>query len=347
MTTSRDLLTTALDGGTPGRTPYSFYSWIMDRREERDKKDAWENVLDRGLSMSHHCSTVRHVEHGVENGTEEKRDGKDVYTIFTKECPAGKLRRMLRNGWHHEDWIKGPEDYRVRRWMIEHTELVAQYGEFEKAEAFVGNRGVSIVTGSRTPAMSINVDWAGTQRFCMDVALEVPELFELYEAQRKLFLEETRLIAAGPGRFVKWFENLTIAMIGPRRYTDLLVSVYDQAVPLLEKAGKRVMVHYDGALRCIADRIAKAPFHMVESLTEAPEGDMDYRECRTAWPDKVLYANINVGLYQRPEAELRRAVAEKRERAGKRAFAFEISEDLPRGWERSIPVVLETLEEIG
>ncbi len=346
MSTPRELLETALEGDTPERTPYSIYSWMMDRESEKGK-DAWRRVLDQGLALCHHCGTVSHVEHGVTNTTTEERDGKDVYTIYTKECPAGTLRMLRKNGWHHEDWVKTPQDYRTRQWMIEHTELVPVYEEFEKAREFAGDNGVPVVCGSRTPAMSINVDWAGTERFCMDVALEVPELFDLFDAQKRLFLQETELIARGPGRFIKWFENLTISMLGPDRYRDLLVSVYNEAVPLLEAGGKRVMVHYDGALRVIADQIAAAPFHMVESVTEAPEGNMTYRECREAWPDKVLWANLNVELYYEPKETLRRAVIEKRERAGKRGFAFEISEDLPRGWEESIPVVLQTLEELG
>ena len=346
MPTLREDLTTALEGGMPERTPYSFYSWMANRETEKGKA-AWQDVIDRGLALCHHCSTVRHIEHGVTDETHEETRDSDTYTIRTKSCPAGTLRMVRKNGWHHEDWIKTPEDYTVRKWMIENTELVTQYDEYHKAADFVGDNGVVVVTGSRTPAMSINVDWAGTERFCQDVALEVAEMGTLYEAQKKLFLEETRLLAAGPGQFVKWFENLTIAMIGPARYRDLLVSVYNDAVPALEASGKRVMVHYDGALRVIADQIATAPFHIVESLTEPPEGDMDYQECREAWPDKVLWANINVDTYHRPDEEIKETVRGMRERAGKRGLAFELSEDLPAGWEHTIPVVLETLEELG
>ena len=107
-----------------------------------------------------------------------------------------------------------------------------------------------------------------------------------------------------------------------------------------------MMVHYDGALSAIKDQIARAPFHIIESLTEAPEGDMSYDQCRAAWPDKVFWGNINVALYYEPEDVLRQAVIDKRRRAGKRAFAFEISEDMPSNWETSIPVVLDTLNSL-
>jgi hypothetical protein len=106
------------------------------------------------------------------------------------------------------------------------------------------------------------------------------------------------------------------------------------------------MVHYDGALTPIKEHIARAPFQIIESLTEPPEGDMLYDTCRAAWPEKAFWGNLNIECYALPEAQLREAVIAKRERAGKRGFAFEISEDLPAQWETAIPVVLQTLAEL-
>jgi hypothetical protein len=104
---------------------------------------------------------------------------------------------------------------------------------------------------------------------------------------------------------------------------------------------------YDGDLRIMADQIAEASFHIVDSLTEHPEGERMYDECRQMWPDEVLWGNINLDLYSLPAEELRKAVIAKRERAGKRGFAFEISENLPENWKESTPVVLEVVEELG
>jgi hypothetical protein len=118
-------------------------------------------------------------------------------------------------------------------------------------------------------------------------------------------------------------------------------------MPQLIAAGKRYFVHYDGQLSAISDQIAAAPFTGIESLTEPPEGDMDYAACRAAWPDKVFWGNINISDYYLPKEQLMESVAGKRDRAGKRGFAFEISEDLPLNWKDSIPVVLETLDMIG
>lgn len=343
MTTTRERLTTALNGGTPDITPLSFYSWMTDDF----LTDAWKRLYDQGLGICHHCRIVDEVMHGVtETQKTETRDG-GTYVIDTRETPIGSIRQVHRDGWCIEHWLKSPSDYRVMTWITENTELMPRYEVFEEGEAHVGDWGVAVVLAARTPAMTINVDWAGTERFCLDLAMEVPELFELYQARKQLFLQQTALVARGPGRFVKWLENLTISMLGPQRYRDLLVSVYEECVPMLEAAGKRVMVHYDGALEVIADDIAAAPFHIIESLTEPPEGDMRYDACRTAWPDKGFWANINVDHYYEPEDQLRQAVLQKRQRAGKKALAFEISEDLPTNWTESIPVVLDALQTLG
>ncbi len=337
--TTRDNLTAALEGGTPDTTPLTAYSWMFADLQA----PALRRVVGMGLGFCHHCWTVRHLEHGVEDRHETRTEGGDRYDIHTRVTPVGSIRQVHRNGWHHEYFLKQPEDYRVMRWIVEHTEIAPNYDAFAIADAEVGDAGLPVVCGMRSPMMSINVDWAGAEQFCTDVALEVPELFELYEARRKLFMEEARLIAAGPGRHVKWLENLTIRTLGKRRYARHMLPVYEEAAAIMDAGGKRTMVHYDGELSVIADEVRRAPFHCVESLTEPPEGDLTLDECRRAWPEKVFWVNINVAHYALPPEQLRDTVLALRDRAGKRALAFEISEDLPANWETAVPVVLEAL----
>ena len=355
--TPHQSLIAALEGEVPEITPLTIYDWNMgavtsEELAEKMQQPTWRRLLQQGLTVRCHCPVVKAVEHGVEyHVVEEEVDGA-VRRREIKATPIGKIEKVTRNGWHYEDWIKSPADYKTQQWIIEHTELIPDYEAFARAEQVVGDQGVIVLAGSgnwqhRSPAMCINVDLAGTERFCMDLAMDLPELRQLYAALRRLFLEEQHLIAAGPGRYVAWFENLTSAMLGPQRYRELLVSVYEEAVPIQTSGNKRVMVHYDGQLKAIADQIATAPYAIIDSLTEPPEGDMTYDECRRHWPALVFWANINVDLYYHPADELREAVIAKRERAGKKGLAFEVSEDLPTTWEKSIPVVLNTLQELG
>jgi hypothetical protein len=337
----RQLLTDALMGRTPEKTPFSIYNWMLDLHSPD-----WSRLLDLGLGICRHCGVARTTEHGVTVRRERQTiEGKQCDILY-KETPVGTVRQMHTNGWQTEYFIKGPADYKIMQWIVEHTELEADYSEFHAAREETGEQGIEIALVSRTPAMGVNLDWAGTEKFCLDLIMEVPELFDLIAARKKPFMEEIRIAARAPCAYVKSFENLTVSMLGPSWYEKLLLPAYREIMPVFEAAGKRYFVHYDGALSAIADLIAGAPFSGIESLTEPPEGDMYYDACRKAWPGKVFWANINVSDYYLPREQLMRSVAAKRERAGKQGLAFEISEDLPSNWKESIPTVLEALETI-
>lgn len=337
---ARDDLIKVLNGDEPDTTPLSIYSSLMPDADVTP-------LIEKGLLLTPHVEMVKIVDRGVEKQTVERRENGHVCVRQRLTTPVGAVEQEWTDSWRSEHLVKEPHDYKVLQWIVEHWELQPNYEEFFAQEKQVGERGLVIGTAGRTPAQKINVDWAGTEKFCLDIGSEVTELFDLYEALKRQFIVTTRMIAEGPGRFIKLWENLTVSMFGPQRYRKLLAPIYEICAPILEHSGKRLMVHYDGALSPISGDIAAAPFHMVESLTEPPEGDMTYDECRAAWPDKALWCNINVALYSLPPEQFRREVIGKRMRAGKRGVAFEISEDLPKNWREAIPVALEALRSCG
>ncbi len=88
-----------------------------------------------------------------------------------------------------------------------------------------------------------------------------------------------------------------------------------------------------------------APIDHIESFTEPPEGDRTLAECRAAWPQKGIWSNINVGLFDLPPDQLRAEIRRKVDQgaADGRRLALEISEDLPVNWQQGIPAILEEL----
>jgi hypothetical protein len=144
-------------------------------------------------------------------------------------------------------------------------------------------------------------------------------------------------------------ENFTCDALGPARYEEYLLPVYEACFPLLRQAGKIVGSHYDGSTSHCREQIARAPIDLIESLTPPPEGDHTLAEARQAWPDKLFWSNINVGLYDLPRDDLTRVVAQLAHEAAPdgRRLAFEISEACPDNWRESVMIVLDALREIG
>jgi hypothetical protein len=346
--TTREQILTVLEGGVPDKIPYMMYDGMMDGKwnglPQGKDLEPWLPLLDSGLGVKQHCNIFKKVEHGAKRTYEKKTSGADICEINRIETPVGILESRRVNGWHDGKWIHDENDYQVMKWLVENTEIVPNYERYEEFEGKIGNYGVTVTEAFRTPMQTINIDIAGTERFCMDFGMEIPGLFELHEAIKKQFMAIIAVLAKCRSPYVKVLENPMMSMLGPEYYRKWLLPVYHEMVEKLPD--KRVMMHFDSELSCVKDLVASSPFHMIESLTEPPEGDMMYDDCRQAWPDKVLLCNINVGLYSLPPEKLRDAVLAKFARAGKRGMAFEISEDLPVNWQESIPIVLETLNEI-
>jgi len=72
---------------------------------------------------------------------------------------------------------------------------------------------------------------------------------------------------------------------------------------------------------------------------------MTYEEARLIWPDKTFLANINLSDYNLEPQDLRKKIHEFIRQASPDGLNlwFQISEDLPTNWEKSIPVVLDAL----
>jgi hypothetical protein len=251
------------------------------------------------------------------------------------------------DGWRQKFLLETPEDYAVMTYVVRHTRISPAYNAFLAQEKAILPYGVALNFAGRTPLQTVLVDYAGLENFAYHLFDLESEVMELYEALLESFRRVVELVAEGPGRFVSILENFTAETLGPKRYKQLLLPVYQEFFPVLQSTGKIVGTHYDGKLASCKELVAKAPIDLIESLTPPPEGDMTLAECRAAWPDKLFWSNVNVACYELPPKELKALVLERVEQAAPdgKGLAFEISEQYPANWKESVPVVLSALKE--
>lgn len=334
----------ALAGEPVTHPVYAVYDWFVQNRPSVD----WESLFGLGLGQINHADLVR-VEHPnfevVETSVEQ--DGlvrRDVRLI----TDTGELREWYLGEWKQGHFIKTPEDYRIMSRALADVHVVADASAFLRSEADLGDRGITVgqIHGlgmGRTPLMVLQIDWVGLERFSLDLASGLPEMMALLEQMNAIKLDEIRQAAKTPAAQVKLWENLSVETLGPVHYRRHLVPMYRQIVDILNGAGKRLLVHYDGQLRVIADDVAGLGFDGIDSFTEPPEGDMTAAEARAVWPDAFLWLHPNLGWYDLPQAELAGRVRRLVREAGPRRFCLMISEDVPASWRTSVPVVLEAL----
>jgi hypothetical protein len=332
-------------GEQPDRIPYTIYQneWRHTAADPR-----WQPLYEKGLGVTWHVHTVHEQwADEVEMKDDTWTDGGQKYERRTIKTPVGELHDLHVDDWQRKYCLETAADYRVMTYVARHTTVQPVFEAYEEKARQIGPYGVPLVAMGRTPLQSILVDFVGLENFAYHLADLHDELMELYAALLDVLRRKVALAAEGPGRFVSVLENFTADSLGPVRYRQLLLPVYQELFPILQSAGKIVGTHYDGQLSACKKLIAQAPIDLIESLTPMPEGDMSLAEARLAWPDKLFWSNVNVALYYLPPEELKQVVWQRIGEAAPdgRRLAFEVSEQYPDNWFESVGTVLDALEE--
>jgi len=342
--TTRERIESFWSGERPDQIPYTIY-WNEWRHTATDP--AWLPMYEDGLGVTWYLRSFETRRHDVEVVDESYEEDGVPMRRQIRRTPLGEIHAIRERGWDKKFFLETPADYRVMTYVVEHTEVVPCYDAYLATAASLPPWGIAIPELWRTPLQQILVDFAGLENFCWQLADYGEEVRRLYAALLRNFRQVVEIVARGPGRYLSNLENFTAETLGPRRFEEFLLPVYEECFPVLHEAGKLIGCHYDGRLASCRKQIARAPIDLVESLTPPPEGDLTLAEARAAWPDKLFWSNLNVGCYELPPAELRALVLERVAEAAPdgRKLAFEVSEQYPANWRDSMPVVLEALKE--
>lgn len=334
-------------GEKPDVIPYTIYQ--NEWRHTQNDPD-WIPLFEQGLGVTWHLSSYD-TEYlgGIEiedktvcqNGVQIRRQ--------TWKTPVGEIFQTWENGWHKRYLLHNENDYRVMTYIVKHTQMKPAYEAFNNKKEQILPYGVALDNIGRTPFQTVLVDFVGAEEFSYHLYDYDAEFRELYDALLEQFRRRIELAASGPGRFISILENFTAETVGPQRYKEFFMPVYNEVMPVLHQAGKVAGCHYDGRTACCKELIAQAPFDLIESLTEPNEGDQTLAACRAVWAEKLFWSNIRVSDYQLPPDQLAEKVASMVKAASPdgRRLAFEISEIWPANWKTSVPVVLDTLRQLA
>jgi hypothetical protein len=345
MMNIRERLEAFWSGERPDVIPFTIYQneW---RHTQHDP--TWQLLYEKGLGVTWHLSSTREVwaEDIVQHEKTFIQNGKTL-SKRTISTPVGKIYELYEDDWRQKHYLETKQDYVVMTYIVRHTQIVPAFREYMRKEQEISPYGVALAFIGRTPNQVILVDLVGLEKYAYHLFDLKAEITELYEALLNNFRKKVELVAEGPGKFVSVLENFTAETLGPHRFKELLLPVYEECFPILQQAGKIVGTHYDGQLASCKDLIAQVPIDLIESLTPPPEGDLTLAEARAAWPDKLIWSNINVTCYDLSPKELTTEVLRRVDEGAVNGcqLAFEVSEQYPYNWKESLPVVLDALEE--
>jgi hypothetical protein len=312
----------------------------------------WDWLFSLGFGQVNHVAVVEESHPNCDIIDRKSREGGLERRDVTIRSSAGELHEYYLGDsgrgllpWRMEYFIKKPSDYRILALAFEGSRYTTTNRAWDESEEALGNRGVTLAQAGRTPFQKIQIDFAGPEAFSYHIADEQPDLLYLLDLMNTLKLEEVSRVSESKAEIVKLWENLSIDMVGPHAYRKHLVPLYEEINHILQGKGKKLLVHYDGKIRPIADDIARLGLD-IDSLTPPPEGDMEPAEARKRWPGAFLWLHPSLGCFDLSEEKLAAVIRGMAEGAGPRLYCFEMSEGVPENWRKGIPAVLRVLDSV-
>ncbi|MEN8007695.1 MAG: uroporphyrinogen decarboxylase family protein [Candidatus Krumholzibacteriota bacterium] len=89
--------------------------------------------------------------------------------------------------------------------------------------------------------------------------------------------------------------------ISPTQFGEFVAPYLDEIVAAVHDTGKKALLHSDGDLNLLLDRIHATGIDGYQSVD--PQGNMDIRAVRERFPDWILMGNVNSGMLQFTDEE--------------------------------------------
>jgi hypothetical protein len=301
--TNRERLHAIMDRRPPDRIPWipRMQVWHTARNVTGTMPERFRGMGLRDLERSLGLGTAardgrihREILEGVETVTRTE-DGDTVQEFRT---PVGTVRSRVRRseeldrvgigGMEVEHVLKGPDDYRVVEYMIEHTRYEPLYEDYLAYEAGVGEDGVPLVAIGDCPFHHFLQKLAGYQTGYYHLADHPDLVRRLMDLMAERDREVWDLAARSPARLLLHGLHFDSAMTPPPLFRKYITPYYLELSDLLHRHGKTLCMHADADSRLILPEIRDAGFDMAETFTTDPMVDCTLEEARRAWGDRVI-----------------------------------------------------------
>ncbi len=201
--------------------------------------------------------------------------------------------------WITERFIKTPDDYKVMKYIVEHTEYVADYFPIEQAMDWLGEEGVVLDGLPHSPMQMLMIHWVGSEggRFFYHLA-DYPELVEdLSQAISRSREPLYEIAAKSPAPIALCGDNIDGVLVNPKLFQKYFMPEYEKQAKALHKRGKLMAVHMDGRLKVLKELILRTPIDIIEALHPPPMGDLPIREALSLWREKAVWLGFPGSVY--------------------------------------------------
>jgi uroporphyrinogen-III decarboxylase len=261
------------------------------------KAALWDIQRDLGIGIfgfgAWDISFYRLVYHDVEvsketcHGVATTRYHTPFGTLTYREKMAEELKEAAGTGARVEYPFKSPADYDALQFLIEHTEVMENYEPYGRFADSIGDDGLALPFSGHLAAHQLMINFMGYETFYYELhdhGQRVEALIDALTEQQRQILS---LAADCPAQAIEVGANYDEQMTPPPIFDRFFAPFYREARDVLSAAGKILVVHGDGEMRVLLEKLMECGVQVVEALTPQPMTSIDVAATRKLWGDRV------------------------------------------------------------
>lgn len=345
----RQRILAVVQGRDHDRVPFVMYDGLLPLDEVR-------RCLGRErIGLLRWCR-VHLVEHpNCRFDTQEYYVGQTKWQRTTLQTPVGSVfeerafESVYESSSIRKHYIQDPQDYEVLWAYLEDGVVLENHEQYHHDQAELGDDGMPLVAVERTPYQQLWVQWVGLDMLGFHFA-DYPERVErTMELLRRRAGQILEVAYRSPAPFVDFPDNITAPAIGPRRFREYCVPLYNELADMLSERGGIVFVHMDGDLKPLWQAIAESKVGGLDSFAPAPDNDTTVAEAVSLWPQMRLFVNFPSSVHLRSGEQVRAQAEAILGAAGHTGrLQIQLSENVPLDvWRTSLPAIAEAVDAFG
>ena len=220
----------------------------------------------------------------------QEKDG--IRTVLL-QTPVGTLREVRGYSPMSFSWgflehpVKTPDDLKVVRYIESRRRYRACPDKLEQIDRAYGDFGLPVVAVPASPLAELYKYWIGLMDLSymmVDAPAEIEKTLEVMTAAQDQMYRITEESACP---YVMICENLSAESMGG--YFDRYAGPYlTRRTVGLHAHGKKAIIHIDGTLRGVVEKISATGIDCIDAMTPKPVGDVGVEEIRRLTGDKLL-----------------------------------------------------------
>jgi hypothetical protein len=347
--TMRECILAVVQGRPLDRVPFVVYDGLLPVAEVRQHLGA-ERIGVLRWSAVHRVETPHcHWE------TKDYFIGETHWQRITLHTPRGPLyeERAFEQAYEsssiRKHFVQEAEDYEVLWAYLKDAQILEDYARYYRDQAELGEGGTPLVAVERTPYQQLWIQWVGIDRLGYHFA-DFPERVEhTVDLLRRRARCIGEIAYRSPAPFVDFPDNITAPTIGPRRFREFCVPLYNELADMLAERQAIVFVHMDGDLKPLWSAIGASQVRGLDSFSPQPDNDTSVADAVRLWPEMRLFINFPSSVHLRPPEQVRAEAESILQAAGHTGrLQIQLSENVPFGvWRSSLPAIAAAIEAFG